>query len=38
MNLIAVLQEIPMSYKTRFACLYANGLLERSQARIGLHI
>ena len=36
-NLIAVLQEIPMSYKTCFACPYADGLLERSQARIGLH-
>jgi len=36
-KLIAVLQEIPMSYKTRFACQYADGLLEHSQARIGLH-
>ena len=37
MKLIAVLQEIPMSYKTRFACPYADGLLEHAQARIGLH-
>lgn len=37
MKLIAVLQEIPMSYKTRSACPYDDGLLEHSQARIGLH-
>lgn len=30
------MQEIPMSYK-RTSFVYANGLLERSQARIGLH-